>query len=150
MAADPGGAPFYLLTPQPRDDAPSPAEPTTPGLVSWHELYSGIGEKAAFAFYSGLFGWETIQEMDIGAMGTYRIFGIEGVPMGGMMDKPANIPAPPWGFYVNVEAIDSAIDRIGSNGGQVLMGPHQVPGGDWIVQARDPQGAIFALTAPRR
>ena len=40
MLADPGGAMFYLLTPFPREDVPPPAEPTTPGLVSWHELYS--------------------------------------------------------------------------------------------------------------
>jgi predicted enzyme related to lactoylglutathione lyase len=25
------------------------------------------------------------------------------------------------------------------------MGPHQVPGGDWIVIGMDPQGAEFAL-----
>jgi predicted enzyme related to lactoylglutathione lyase len=25
------------------------------------------------------------------------------------------------------------------------MGPHQVPGGNWIVHGRDPQGALFAL-----
>jgi hypothetical protein len=69
MLADPGGAMFYLLTPFPREDVPPPAEPTTPGLVSWHELYSSIGEEAAFAFYSGQFGWETVELMDMGPMG---------------------------------------------------------------------------------
>ena len=28
------------------------------------------------------------------------------------------------------------------------MGPVQVPGGSWIVNAIDPQGAAFALVAP--
>ena len=56
MVADPGGAPFYLLTPLPRDDAPPAAEPSTPGTIGWHELYAGNGEEAAFAFYSGRFG----------------------------------------------------------------------------------------------
>ena len=82
MLADPGGAMLYLLTPFPREDVPPPAEPTTPGLVSWHELYSSIGEEAAFAFYSGQFGWKTVELMDMGPMGNYRIFGADGVQMG--------------------------------------------------------------------
>jgi rhodanese-related sulfurtransferase len=46
--------------------------------------------------------------------------------------------------------LDAAVARIASNGGQVLMGPHEVPGGSWIVQAVDPQGAAFALVSTRR
>ena len=30
------------------------------------------------------------------------------------------------------------------------MGPHEVPGGSWIVQAMDPQGAAFALVSTIR
>ena len=150
MVADPGGAPFYVMTPLPRDDAPPPAEPTTPGLFSWHELYSSLGDKAAFDFYSGQFGWETMHEMDMGPMGTYRIFGADGVQMGGMMNKPENIPVSTWGFYVNVDGIDAAVERVKANGGEVLMGPHEVPGGSWIVQGRDPQGANFALVSTAR
>jgi uncharacterized protein len=26
----------------------------------------------------------------------------------------------------------------------------QVPGGSWIVQCRDPQGAMFAMMGPKR
>ena len=33
---------------------------------------------------------------------------------------------------------------------QVLMGPAEVPGGSWIVQALDPQGAAFALVSTTR
>ena len=35
--------------------------------------------------------------------------------------------------------------RVKANGGQLLDEPMQVPGGDWIVQCLDPQGAEFAL-----
>src|SRR5437762_7475495 len=38
---------------------------------------------------------------------------------------------------------------IPSGGGQVLNGPHQVPGGSWIIQCFDPQGAMFALVGPK-
>jgi len=150
VVADPGGAVFMLLTPFSRGDVPPPPEPTTPGLVSWHELCSSIGQEAAFGFYSGQFGWETIEQMDMGAMGRYRIFGSDGVAMGGMMDKPDELPASGWTYYVNVDGIDAAVERIEANGGKVSMGPHEVPGGSWIVQARDPQGAAFALVSATR
>ena len=35
-------------------------------------------------------------------------------------------------------------------GGKILHGPSQVPGGGWIVQASDPQGASFALVGSRK
>ena len=151
LVADPGGAAFYIMTPLPREDAPPPLAPDAPGNVSWHELYAGNGQKAAFDFYSGQFGWETMQEMDMGAMGVYRIFGADGVQMGGMMDKPDNVPAANWTFYINIEGgLDDAVERIKAKGGQVLVAPHEVPGGSWIVQAVDPQGASFALVSPTR
>lgn len=150
MVADPGGAPFYLLTPLPRDDVPPEPDPKTPGLVSWHELHSSLGDRAAFDFYAARFGWETLQEMAMGPMGTYRIFGADGAAMGGMMRKPDSLPASAWGFYVNVDGIDAAAQRVRDHGGQVVAGPHDVPGGSWIVQCRDPQGANFALVSTQR
>jgi predicted enzyme related to lactoylglutathione lyase len=36
-----------------------------------------------------------------------------------------------------------------AGGGQVLNGPMEVPGGDWIVQALDPQGAMFAVVGKK-
>jgi predicted enzyme related to lactoylglutathione lyase len=148
LAADPGGAAFYLLTPNGEDQPP--LAPETPGVVSWHELYSSVGEKAAFAFYSGLFGWETLTEMPMGEMGSYRIFGADGVQIGGMMDKPENVPVSSWAFYVNVDGIDAAIERVKAKGGQIVMGPMEVPGGSWVIQGIDPQGAHFALVSTTR
>lgn len=150
VMADPGGAAFMLLTPLPRDDVPPKPDPGTTGTVGWHELYAGDGQAAAFAFYSKLFGWTTVEEMDMGDMGKYRIFAIDGAQAGGMMDKPPQMPVGAWGFYFNVDGIDAAIERINANGGKVSMGPQEVPGGSWIVQATDPQGVNFALVSPRR
>jgi predicted enzyme related to lactoylglutathione lyase len=150
VVADPGGAMFMLLTPLPRQQEPPPLPRNAPGSIGWHELYAGNGQEAAFRFYSTHFGWTTIELMDMGEMGKYRIFGADGVPFGGMMDKPAAAPASAWNFYVNVEGIDAAVQRITANGGQVLMGPHEVPGGSWIVQALDPQGINFALVSATR
>jgi uncharacterized protein len=150
VVADPGGASFMLLTPLPQEHEQRPVELRAPGHIGWHGLYAGNGQEAAFAFYSAHFGWTTIDILDMGPTGKYRIFGADGVPFGGMMDKPADAPMPTWAFYVNVDGADAAVARITAHGGQVLMGPHEVPGGRWIVQALDPQGASFALVSPTR
>jgi uncharacterized protein len=149
MVADPAGAVFYLMTPLPQEEPPA-VDPETPGHVSWRELYSSIGQENAFAFYADQFGWETYEQMDMGPMGKYRIFGQDGVQMGGMMDKPEIVPVSAWAYYINVDGIDAAVERVRANGGQVLMGPKEVPGGSWIIQGLDPQGASFALVSKVR
>ena len=35
-------------------------------------------------------------------------------------------------------------------GGSVMMGPMEVPGGAWILNCLDPQGAYFSLVAATR
>ncbi len=86
----------------------------------------------------------------MGPMGTYQLFAAGAEPIGGMMTKFDGIPAPFWLYYFTVGAIDAAAARVTDKGGQVLQGPHPVPGGSWIIQCRDPQGAMFALVASRR
>ncbi|WP_163267978.1 VOC family protein [Chelativorans alearense] len=147
VVADPQGVTFMLLKPDGPDQPPVPAE--TPGHIGWHELYTTDWQKA-FDFYSGQFGWTKGEAMDMGEMGVYQLFAAGGEPVGGMMNKPEQIPVPFWQFYFNVPAIDEAAERVKANGGQLLMGPMEVPGGGWIVQCLDPQGAAFALSAPKR
>jgi predicted enzyme related to lactoylglutathione lyase len=149
IVGDPQGAAFALFKAKPGEQPPPPVAPQTAGHVGWHELYAGDGE-TAFAFYSKMFGWEKHRDMDMGAMGVYRIFGRDGVDTGGMMTKPPGMPAAAWTFYFNVPAIDAAGERVKAAGGQVLNGPMEVPGGQWIIQCLDPQGAMFALVAPGR
>jgi uncharacterized protein len=147
VVADPQGAVFMLF--QPSGEAGAPASPMTPGTVGWHELHAEEW-KNAFDFYSGQFGWTKADAMDMGAMGTYQLFAAGGDPIGGMMTKTPDIPVPVWLYYFVVPAIDAATARVDSHGGQVLNGPMEVPGGSWIVQCLDPQGAMFALLAPAR
>jgi len=66
-----------------------------------------------------------------------------------MMTKPSQAPMAFWGYYIIVEGgAQAAAERIKANGGTVAHGPAQVPGGSWIVQGLDPQGAMFALVSP--
>ena len=73
-------------------------------------------------------------------MGTYQIFNIKGQQAGGMMKKMAQEPAAHWLYYITVDAIDAAQDRVKSAGGQVINGPMQVPGGSWIINGPRPAG----------
>jgi len=88
--------------------------------------------------------------MDMGPMGIYQLFATGDGPVGGMMTKPPQIPTPFWTYYFNVEAVDAPVARVTQGGGKVVNGPMQVPGGSWIVQCFDPQGAFFAMVGPKR
>jgi uncharacterized protein len=124
-----------------------PAELDAPGRVGWHELLAADWEKA-FAFYRELFGWQKA-ETDTGAVGTYQLFSAAGQTIGGMLTKPSTVPVPFWLYYFNVGDIDVAIKRVKAGSGEILNGPIEVPGGKWIAQCTDPQGAIFALVGKR-
>ncbi len=146
VVADPQGAMFMLFRGL-RDPAPDLA-PNTPGDVGWHELHTSDWE-GTFAFYQGLFGWERSYGHDMGPMGVYQTFSVDGAWTGGMMNG-GGAPSPHWLYYINVDDIDAAAARVTEAGGQVLHGPHQVPGGAWVIMGEDPQGAEFALTGARQ
>jgi predicted enzyme related to lactoylglutathione lyase len=124
-----------------------PAGLSALGRVGWHELHAGDWEKA-WAFYSALFGWQKALA-DTGAMGTYQLFSVGGETIGGMFTKTPIVPVPFWLYYFNIGDIDTAAKRVKAGGGRILNGPLQVPGGSWVVQCTDPQGAIFALVGKR-
>jgi predicted enzyme related to lactoylglutathione lyase len=149
IVSDPQGAQIALF--QPANDEPPPHAPApgTPGTVGWHELYAMDG-KSAFEFYAGVFGWTKGEAMDMGEAGVYQIFLVQGEQAGGIMTKMPEMPVPAWGYYINVEAIDAAAARVTKAGGQVIQGPMEVPGGQWIINGIDPQGAHFSLVAPKR
>lgn len=147
VVADPQGAAFALFKAARADDSAPAAD--APGYPGWRELYAVDGA-TAFDFYGAMFGWTKGHGMDMGAMGVYQIFEYDGAQRGGMMTKPAEMPRPAWLYYFNVDAIDAAAQRVRDAGGNVMNGPMEVPGGQWIVQCADPQGAMFALVAPKR
>ena len=148
IVADPTGAVIAIMTPAPLE-GPRPQPPAgAAGTAGWHELYAGDLE-TAFAFYAELFGWKQDSDMDMGPMGAYRLFSNADGQVGGMMKKPAEVPAPAWLYYFRTGDIEAAKARVTKAGGQVMSGPMEVPGGDWIIQAADPQGAMFALVGKK-
>jgi predicted enzyme related to lactoylglutathione lyase len=146
MMKDPQGAAFYIYEPATTDHQPEAAAEV--GETSWHELMT-TDAPAAMKFYQEIFGWQPSEALDMGPAGTYQMFNRPHGMIGGMMNKPpemAHVP-PNWQIYFRVPDITAAIERIKANGGQILNGPMEVPGGDRIVNAMDPQGAAFALHA---
>lgn len=120
------------------------------GEICWNELFT-TDAPDALAFYSEIFGWSEIEELSLGAMGTYLVFGVEGTRLGGMMTMKDAGPRPAWTPYVQTHDLAAATARATTRGARVLMGPHELPGGGLIAQLLDPQGAPFALhQAPGR
>ena len=117
------------------------------GHVGWHELLAADWENA-LGFYSELFGWQKA-EANTGEMGTYQLFSVGGQTIGGILTKPPMIPSPFWLYYFNVADIDAAVQHVKAGGGEILDDPVELPGGSWVVQCTDPQGAIFGLEGKR-
>lgn len=147
IIADPQGATLSLFQPE---GAMELHDLARDGEFCWNELMTSDGN-AGFRFHSELFGWKAQEEMDMGPMGVYRVFGPGHQRLGGMMAIPKGNPMPPtWIYYVSTSDLDAALARATRKGGKVINGPMEVPGGGKIAQLADPQGVTFALhQAPR-
>jgi hypothetical protein len=143
LLKDPQGALFAVIDPE--NARPESAGVPPLGTFSWHELATSDNE-AAFAFYSGLFGWDAMSRMDMGPAGVYLIFGTNGVQRGGIYIKPPDWPAPPnWMPYVHVPSADEGFKHATSTGAKGLVPPMDVPGGSRIASFSDPAGGAFAI-----
>ena len=145
IVQDPQGAVFGLLTPaQPQ----AGGDHAGLGEFSWHELLTDDAS-AGWSFYEALFGWEKTTAMDMGPeMGVYQMFGRNGRSVGGMFKRPPNVPTH-WMPYVMLADAKDAAKTVTRLGGRIVNGPMEVPGGDWIAQGIDLQGAAFAVHSPK-
>lgn len=140
VVADPQGSCFMLFkgAGEPAPDLPH----LTPGSMGWHQLNAKDWE-TALPFYQRLFGWAKAEAVDMGGW-TYQLLTIAGEGTGAMMSAHGTQPTG-WDFYFAVDDIEAAKGRVEDAGGQIVMGPMEVPGPMWIVVALDPQGGPFAL-----
>ena len=153
MVTDASGAPFYLMDPIPPEGIESKKSDVfsvdQPQHVRWNELWSEDPDRAV-VFYKRHFGWSQEGDMDMGEMGKYRFVQHDGVAIGAIMPKMPDMPASMWNLYIGVDDIDRAAEAVRSNGGQVINGPMEIPGGEYAVNAVDPEGALFGLVGPRK
>jgi uncharacterized protein len=146
VVTDPQGALFQLFKPTPTEQR-TPAD--GPGHIGWRELHTTDWPRA-FDFYHALCGWEKGDPVNMGPMGTYQLFTVGGAATGALFNSPAASNHPFWLYYFQVDDIDAAARRVAQSGGRVTHDVHQVPGGQWILQAADREGAAFALLGPRK
>jgi uncharacterized protein len=119
------------------------AELDQPGRVGWHELLASDA-KAAFAFYSEVFGWQSA-ESKANPMESYQLLAVGGRMIGGIFTKLPLVPFPFWLYYFDIADIAAAARRVTAGGGRIELGPIELPGVGWMVWCVDPQGARFAL-----
>lgn len=142
ILADPAGAVLGIWQPRAHKGALIVNEPNT---YCWSELVT-TDVPGASAFYSSVFGWGAEH---MGEPPAYTEWRVGGRAVGGMMAKPAEMPAevpPHWGVYFSVEDADRAVARISELGGTVMMGPRDIEPGRFAVAA-DPVGAPFNVMA---
>jgi len=129
------------------DDSPGFDGTRKPGRFVWHELLT-TDVDAAFDFYRKMFGWEKTTASDMGPdVGMYQMYGMKGAEYGGIFKgtgRTANLP-PFWTCYVHVKDVKKAAQTATKLGGQVVSGPLEIPGGEWVAMIVDPQGAAFAV-----
>ena len=149
VIADPQGAVISIFTPNDPMTATRPVEGRRILLERTHDERQRSPRSISTRSSSG---GKSVQDMDMGPMGTYRVFGIGERQMGGMMTTPKGSPMPPmWLYYTETPDLDAAVARATKNGAKVMNGPMDVPGGGRIAQLMDPQGAAFALhQAPKK
>lgn len=149
MVADPQGAAFYLMQPEGEDSQSFARYEPREGHCAWNELLSG-DQAVVHAFYTSLFGWEKAHSMDMGEMGSYDMYSAGDYTLGAIMQKSADMPASLWSYYFRVPEIQHAAEYVKANGGQIMTEPMEIPGGEYIINAVDPQGAMFSLIGKER
>ena len=153
MVADPQGAPFYVMKPIPPEGQPDAKSDVfsvdQPQRVRWNEL-STSDQDGAIRFYTSQFGWTQEGGMPMGEMGEYKFINHDGVMIGAVMRKPPQMPVTAWTYYIGVDDIDRAAKAVTDGGGRILHGPMEIPGGEYSLNAMDPQGAAFGLVGPRK
>lgn len=143
---DPQGAAFVIFEKAHADMPMNEAVPMeAEGKVLWNELMT-TDVDGAVAFYTGLFGWGT-QVTDVGT-GPYTMGTLNGVPIVGIFEKPADVPVSSWAPYFHVADIDGALAKAGELGGQVMMPVMEVPTVGKLAWIADPTGAATAIMQP--
>lgn len=151
MIADPQGIVFYLMAPAPSmgDQQSTSFSANLPGRCSWNELVT-TDQTTALPYYSALLGWTSKEAMPMGEMGDYTFLDCGETRIGAMMDRASPDQPLKWTFYFAIPDVDAAVDKVKAGGGTVIMGPMDVPGGQRIILAIDPQGASVGFVSGER
>ncbi|MCZ7606788.1 MAG: VOC family protein [Planctomycetota bacterium] len=122
-----------------------------PGSFMWWECWTRDLKKAK-EFYAKVVGW-SYEEVDMGPGGIYTLLKVGDKKVGGMaqMDGPewGELPSH-WAYYIDVEDVDSAHQRVRELGGKALHDIIDAPGIGRFFPAQDPAGAHLYLMQPEK
>jgi predicted enzyme related to lactoylglutathione lyase len=137
---DPAGASLCLWQPGKTIGATIRGDVNT---LCWNELMTPDIDTAR-EFYKALFGWS----LKVSPEYTEISVGTTGV--GGMMQITPEMQGMPtaWTPYICVADADATVEKVKSGGGQVFMGPHEIPNVGRFAVCADPQGAMFNIIKP--
>lgn len=144
--ADPAAAVFGVWQPQTH---PGAGVVNEPGALCWNELMT-TDVAGAGRFYAAVFGWTPQVQGEPGPQ-AYTEWQLGGRSIGGMMAKPADVPAevpPYWLVYFAVTDTDASAHRATELGASVVVPPTDIgaESGRFAVLT-DPLGATFAVLA---
>jgi predicted enzyme related to lactoylglutathione lyase len=139
VVLDPTGAAFALH----KHATPYPDEPPFGGVFCWEELATSDPE-AAVKFYTGLFGY-TIEQVDMGPMGTYTLLKRGDRQTAGVTKLPPGVPHSTWLTYLAVKNVDESTRNARELGAKVMMEPTDIPNIGRFSVIVDPTGAGVAL-----
>ncbi|MBT1004110.1 VOC family protein [Paenarthrobacter sp. DKR-5] len=117
-----------------------PKPDITPGAPCWIDLMTADPDRAK-EFYASLFGW-TYETGDEEKYGGYIMAFKNGAPVAGIMkNEPQSGYPDVWTTYLRVEDIASTANAAVTHGGQVFMGPLEVPEQGHMAMFGDAGGA---------
>jgi len=119
---------------------------TTPGNRRLARVYATNG-RARFGSMESMFGWTKAEQLDMGEMGTYQLFA-QAAHGGRMMTKPPGHCASVLGLLLQCFCIDAAANRFKAAAHEP-DGPHEVPGGQWILQCKTPRRVLRVVSRKR-
>lgn len=95
------------------------------------------------AFYTGLFGWKTLEAGPALMIETGSEAGVQG-HFTALCHEPFKYTT----FYISVDDPKAYLERITQAGGKTVIGPIEVPGKGTFAWFNDPDGNLVGLWKP--
>ncbi len=117
------------------------------GIHGWSDVAVPDMEAGA-AFYTALFGWETLDSGPDASL-PYAMFTKDGAVVAGMgplgpdQSEPRQPPA--WSSYIIVDDIHEIQERALELGATPIIEPHQIMDAGWMTFMIDPSGAAIGF-----
>lgn len=122
-----------------------------PGSPCWVDLMT-TDVNGAISFYSGLFGWDTEDQLDDDGNRIYTLCQIDGKNVTGISGPMQGIehPMTVWNSYVTTSDANETALRATDAGGQVVLPPMQVMESGSMTAIMDPTGAVISAWQPNQ